>query len=211
MNKHYTINIGRELGCGGCEISKLIASNLGIECYDKKLITLAAKRVGIRKEVLENIDEKNKGFWSWITSSSSIFSFGDCYASPNYNVSDASLYNVQSDVIREIANRESCIFLGRCSDYILRHNENNINIFIYADDDFKLKEIENRRDGKMKDLLSDLKKIEKKRAEYYNFYTGQVWGDKANYDLCINSSLLGIKATADFLYNYIQKRIEIFK
>jgi len=208
MNKKYTVNIGRELGCGGYKISKILADKLNIECYDKRLITMTAKKSGLRKELLEKVDENDQSFWRWFSSPGSVFSFGDCYASPNYSISDFSLFDIQSNVIKEIAGKESCIFLGRCADFILRHNSNNINIFIYADEDFKLEEIKNRHKGESKNLTSEMHRSQKKRADYYTFYTGHTWGDKANYDLCINSSLLGIEGTAECLYDYIQKRLK---
>lgn len=132
MNEKFIINIGRELGSGGKAIGERLAKIYNIHVYDKKLITLAAEESGICQKFFEKADESNKGFISSLMGGLRIPFISDGAAYDNYLSNDA-LFKIQSDVIRKLANEESCIFIGRCADYILRDHPRCVNIFVTAD------------------------------------------------------------------------------
>lgn len=204
MNPNYIINIGRQLGSGGRQIGEILASRLGISFYDKELIQIASQESGLGKEFFEKFDEKN---------SHSIFGglFGlrgtiteELYT--NSYLNNETLFRIQSDVIRKLAEEKPCIFVGRCADYVLKDNPRCLNIFITANMEDRIKRIaekENMPANKAKDLIE---KTDKKRAGYYNYYSNKVWGAADSYHLCINSSLLGIDETVNYIIQLIEKK-----
>ncbi|MDR1544573.1 MAG: cytidylate kinase-like family protein [Prevotellaceae bacterium] len=201
-----TITIGRQFGAGGMATGKILSEKLNIPCYDKELIMLASKKSGLGSEFFEKADEKSSfsifgvlgnvlgGFFS------GIFSSGQ---SNNY-LSNEMLFNIQSKVIKEIAEKESAIFLGRCADYILREKENLTTIFIYANLKDRIKRISEQKNISEKEAKNLIEQCDKKRSSYYNYYSDKTWGDAKSYDLCINSSILGIEKTAEFVLNFVQ-------
>ncbi|NDV47593.1 cytidylate kinase-like family protein [Paludibacter sp. 221] len=208
MDKHIIINIGRQYGSGGRLIGEKLAKKLGFSYYDKELINIASKESGLGKEFFEEADEKKgHGIFSNLLGIRSNF-FPDDF-SYNY-LSNETLFKIQSDVIRELASQKSCIFVGRCADYILREHPNCINIFITAD----IKDRKKRILQRMKDLPEDkaedmLEKTDKKRSSYYNYYTNKLWGVAGSYDLCINSSFMGVDQTVELIYNTVKERFNI--
>ncbi len=201
------INIGRQLGSGGREIGKLLAERYQIACYDKELIRMAAKESGLCPELFEKADERNQrsiigGFFGSLR----VPFFNDNTLSNSYYLSNHTLFKIQSDVIREIADKESCIFVGRCADYILREHPGCINIFVSASDDDRIARICNYSNVNAQKAAELMKEGDSKRADYYNFYSTKQWGYAPSYDLCINSSILGIEKTVDFIDNFIQQK-----
>jgi cytidylate kinase len=207
MDQNYIINIGRQLGSGGRQIGETLASQLGISFYDKELIQIASQESGLGKEFFEKFDEKD---------SHSIFGglFGargtfteEMYS--NSYLNNETLFRIQSDVIRKLAEEKSCIFVGRCADYVLKDNPRCLNVFISANMDDRIKRIaekENMPENKAKDLIE---KTDKKRSGYYNYYSNKVWGAAESYHLCINSSFLGIDDTVTFIIQLIKKKFGI--
>ncbi len=202
----FVISIGREFGSGGKYIGQELAKRLNIKCYDNELITKVSKEYNIDMEMLKNVDEKQKSsFW---------YSFATNYVfSKNNEISPISaednLFLKQAKIIEDLYNsKESSIIIGRCSDYILKDKQNVIKIFIYSSDmEFKV-----NRKIKFENLNKNtankkIKQVDKQRAEYYKHFTNQIWGDKNNYDLCVDTSKLGVAQTIDILENYISKRI----
>ena len=205
MNDKFVINIGRQLGSGGRQIGEKLASQFGIAFYDKELIQLASKESGLGKEFFENSDEKkNHSFIGGLLGlrtniSSEVFA--------NNYLSNETFFKIQSDVIRKLAEEKSCVFLGRCADYILRDHPRCINLFICADTDDRTKrvaEIEHLTLEKASELIE---KTEKKRAEYYNYFSNKVWGAAGSYHLCINSTQLGIDDTVTFIHRFIEQKL----
>ena len=201
----YIITIGRQFGSGGRAIGEKLAKKLGISFYDKELISLAAKESGISPEVFENVDEKaaNSLLYSL---SMGLYSFGSGFsAMGNLPVND-KLYILQHKIIKDIAEKESCVIVGRCADYILKENENCVKIFFYADMDFRKREAVKKHgidEARAEHIIS---KTDKSRANYYSFYSGQKWGMAENYDLCIDSSKLDEDKIVDLLEEYIRIR-----
>ena len=197
------ITIGRQLGSGGRHIGKQLAEQLGLSFYDKELINMASQESGLCKEFFEQADEKKNHllFGNWIGLRSNLMS-GDFQV--NSCMSDESLFQIQSDVIRKLAQKQSCVFVGRCADFILRENSRCVNIFISAKIDDRI-----RRVSEMMKVTSDkareiIRQTDKKRADYYNYYTNKKWGVAKSYHLCVNSSLLGETKTLSFIIQYIQ-------
>ena len=208
--EHLIITIGRQLGSGGRHIGKQLAEQLNLSFYDKELINLASQESGLSKELFEQADEKkqNNLFGTWFGLRSSLM-VGDYQI--NSSLCNESLFQIQSDVIRRLAEQQSCVFVGRCADYILRDNPRCFNIFISADPDDRIRRVSEMmqvsQEGakeiseKSKELI---RQTDKKRAEYYNYYTNKEWGAAKSYHLCINSSLLGEAETVVYIIKYIQ-------
>ncbi len=196
------LSVGRYFGSGGSEIAKKVADKLGISYYDKELIKLAAIKSGISETMLSDADEKpvNSFLYSIVTHGF------PAYTSPiQYNnlVTNDKVFSIQSDIIRNIAENESAVFVGRCADYILREHPDLINIFVYADKQNRAKRIAEVNSISEKEALDSIKKIDKERANYYNFYTNKSWGDCKNYDLCISSDI-GIDKCVDIIVNFVK-------
>ncbi len=209
MNNKYVINIGRQLGSGGREIGAKLAAQLHIDFYDKELINIASKESGLCKEFFEKADEKTSqtifgGLFGMR------FPFINDGSIPNNNcLSNDALFKIQSDVIRELAEKKSCLFVGRCADYILRDHPRCVNIFISASKEERIRRLCKEKvinSGKAEDLIE---KTDRERAAYYNYYSYKVWGAAATYHLCIDSSSLGIDETVAFIKLFIEKKLGI--
>lgn len=196
------LTVGRYFGSGGSEIGKKVADKLGISYYDKELIKLAAVKSGINEILLKDADEKpvNSFLYSIVTHGF------PAYTSPvQYNnlVTNDKVFSIQSDIIKNIAENESAVFVGRCADYILRDHPDIVNVFIYSKRTNRAKRIAEVNNITEKEALDSIKKVDKERSNYYNFYTNKTWGDCQNYDLCINSDL-GIDTCVETIVNFIK-------
>lgn len=204
----YAIVIGRQFGCGGREIGKMVAKALGIAYYDSELVIETAKNSGVAKEYFEAKDEKSPSFLSGMLSITLGFNSG-AYLMSNTPLTDESLYGVQSNVITEIADRGPCVIVGRTADYILRNHCRVVSVFIHATMADRVKRIIARGDcNTEKEATMQAEKTNKMRASYYNFYTDKKWGEADTYDLCVNASVLGDKGTADLIIDYVKKVVE---
>ena len=206
MNEKFVINIGRQLGSGGRQIGEKLAGQFGIACYDKELIQLASKESGLGKEFFENADEKKGhsiigGLLGLRTNISN-----EVYVN-NY-LSNETFFKIQSDIIRELAEEKSCVFVGRCADYILRDHPRCINVFITADTHDRLKRVAQDKSITLEKAQEVIDKMDKKRSEYYNYFSNKVWGVAESYHLCINSSVLGIDETVDFISQFVKQRLK---
>ena len=200
------INVGRQLGSGGHDIGRMLALDFGAKYYDRELLNLAAKESGFSEKFFEENDER-KGFLKGLFNvQTSHFSGGSLYKS---NFSQESLFQFQSDAIRKAAAESSCVFVGRCADYILRDFPNVVNIFVTASMDYRIRQIMNKQHLNEEAARSYIEKRENQRAEYYNYYTGKKWGHAASYDLCIDSSVLGIMETEKLIAEFIRKRFKM--
>jgi hypothetical protein len=203
--KHIIINVGRQVGAGGQEIGRMLAQDFEAKFYDRELLNLAAKESGFSEKIFKQNDEK-KGFLKGLLNvQMPHLSGGNLYSS---NFSQESLFQFQSDAIRKAAAEGSCVFLGRCADYILRDFDNVVNVFITASMDFRVKLV-----SKVKELDADqtrklIEHVESARSQYYNYYTGKKWGAAESYDLCIDASILGLEKTEKLIAEFIRKKLE---
>ncbi len=209
MNEHFVINIGRQLGSGGRDIAAIIARRLGIKLYDKELINLAAEQSGLCAEFFEKADEKESRnvLSTMIGYLRSPFA-GGCANVPNVLSNDA-LFKIQSDVIRDLAEHESCIFVGRCADYILREHPRRVDIFISADDSDRIRRICARTGCTAEEARTRMERGDAQRADYYNYYSSKTWGAASTYHLCVNSSIFGDEGTADFILEFASRKLDM--
>ena len=204
-DRKVIITIGRQFGSGGRVIGHKLAERLGIAYYDKELITLASKESGICGEFFEKADEKASN--SLLKAFTMGFSLNNTIFQNNDYLSNESLFQIQSDVIRKVAAEKSCILVGRCADYILRDNKDCLSVFISASLEDRIRRAMEYNDKlKASDAEEFLRKADKSRASYYNYYTDKTWGTADSYDLCINSSYLGIDKTIDYILSFLQAR-----
>ena len=198
IDNHTIINIGRQFGSGGKLVALQIGKSLGINVYDNELISKAAEESGFSKELFERSDEKRSMF-----NISSFFGTGRFGSAQNY-VGDNELFKIQSDVIRGIAEKGPAIFVGRCSNYILRDME-CLDVFISAPAEERIRRIMERAGLNEDDARSRMERQDRTRQTYYDFFTFGNWGAASDYDLCIDSSILGIEGTADFIIDFGRK------
>lgn len=203
MIENFVITIGRQLGSGGREIGEKLAAQLGVSYYDKELIQIASQESGLSKEVFEKVDEKTRH--SILGDLLGLYGSTDDTYSNNY-LSNEALFQIQSDVIRKLASEKSCIFVGRCADYVLKDYPRCLNIFLSADKNDRVKRIMQIEQFSEKKALEHIERMDKKRSGYYNYYSNKIWGAAESYHLCINSSFLGIDETISVILNLAQKR-----
>ncbi|MCX4336726.1 MAG: cytidylate kinase-like family protein [Bacteroidales bacterium] len=199
MEKKIIINVGRQFGSGGKEVAIGLGKRLGIPVYDNELISKAAQDSGFSPELFRKSDEKRRPF-----SISSMFT-GTFEPSAESYVSDKGLFQLQSEAIRHIAELGSAIIVGRCSDYILRDMGCTLDVFLTAPEQVRIGRIVERTglsDEKAGALITSM---DRNRSEYYNYYTFGNWGVASNYDLCLDTSILGIDGTADFIIEFARK------
>ena len=188
-NKIYTI--GREFGSGGREVGEKLAAKLGIKLYDKELLQQAAKDSGFCEEIFENHDEKptNSFLYSLVMDTYSVSGYS---AAPFLDMPlNHKVFLAQFETIKKIAEKESCVIVGRCADYALSDNPDCINVFIHADMDIRIKNVSknlNITENKARDIIN---KTDKQRASYYNYYTSKKWGDSKSYNLSLDAGKLG--------------------
>lgn len=209
--KHYAISIGRELGSGGKVIGEILAKELGISLYDNRLLTIAAKESGFDVRTFQNVDENVPEYESAFANimhaiSSPLTSLGNFY---NTSMSRESLFQMQSDIIYKKAKEEDCIIIGRCSDYILRTHPRVLKVFIYANKKDRINSLCSQKGINEEQALRIISNADRERAEYHDFFCETNWGECKTYDLCVNSSLLGIEKTAEFLLEYAKNYLKI--
>ena len=202
MSKECIITIARQFGSGGREIGEALAKALGVKCYDKELISLAAKESGVDPEVFNNVDEKatNSLLYSL---SMGLYSFGTGFNADRLPVND-KLYLLQHKIIKKLALDGPCVIVGRCADYVLRHCKNVVRLFICADMDYRIKRAVEKKGVKESKAEQVINKTDKSRANYYNFYSGMKWGDPENYDLSVNRTKLTLEQAIGVIQGYLK-------
>lgn len=204
-NETHIINIGRQIGSGGLLIAKELARNLGFAFYDKEILNLAAKESGFCERFFEQNDERKGFLRSLFHVHVPLLGENNFYRN---DFSQESLYQFQSDAIRKTAERSDCVFVGRTADYILRDYRNVVNIFITADLTDRLRRVGERLRLSEEAVRKFIEDKEESRAAYYNYYTGKKWGHASSYDLCVNSSLLGLEGTAALIEDFVRRRFQ---
>ena len=204
--KHIIITVGRQLGSGGHDIGRMLALDFQAKYYDRELMNLAAKESGFSEKFFEENDEKKGFFKGLFNVQTSHLSGGSMYKT---NFSQESLFQFQSEAIIKAAREGSCVFVGRCADYVLRDFGNTVNIFISAPMSFRIEQIMNKQHLDSEAARKFIEQKESKRAAYYNYYTGKKWGAAESYDLCIDTSILGIVETEKLIADFIRKKFNI--
>ena len=193
-------NIGRQFGSGGKQVAQTVGKMLGIPVYDDELLLKAAQESGLSAEMFKGTDEKRRLFGA----GGSTFGNTLFWSTKNF-ISDADLFNIQSSAILSIAEKGSAVIVGRCADYVLRDMDYTIDVFITAPDVCRIKRVAGRLGIDPKKAGDLIQKKDRKRESYYNYYTFGNWGVASNYDLCVDSSILGIEGTAEFIIDFARK------
>lgn len=202
-DNHTIINIGRQYGSGGKEVATTIGKALGIEVYDNELISKAAEESGFSKEVFERSDERRSVF--------NLFSFfgSERFGSTQNYMGDNELFKIQSEVIRGITDKGPAIFVGRCSNYILR-DKTCLDVFVSAPLEARVVRVMERLGISEDEAKARIERQDRTRQTYYNFFTFGNWGAASDYDICVDSSILGIEGTADLIIDFGRKAGLIF-
>lgn len=183
-----------------------LAKLFGIKCYDKELLVRAAKESGIDADNFVNSDERKKGFRSFFSNFIPLMGSGDFYGNP---ISEETLFKIQSATIRKIASEHSCIFIGRCADYVLRNKKRCANVFISANREDRIKRLCAAHNITPAAAEKMIEQGDEQRSEFYNFYSDGTWGMADTYHLCINSSVLGMDGTMQFVAEFIEKKLGV--
>ncbi len=205
MSHNIIITIARQFGSGGHEIGRRLAQKLDIPLYDKELITHAAEESGLSEEILHYFDEKptNSLLYSLSTGSYSLSDGGVV----NYSLPvNQQVFQAQFDAIRSLAEKSSCVIVGRCADYVLEKHEGLISVFLYADLNDRMERVAEHDKITLPEAKSRINKSDKRRASYYNFYSGKKWGVAGTYDLCINTSTVGFDNAVDLIADFVRMK-----
>ncbi|MBO6149679.1 MAG: cytidylate kinase-like family protein [Clostridium sp.] len=199
--KHIVITIGRQYGSGGAEIGRLLAEKLGISFYDKNILRINSDESGIKESYFHLADEKAGSRLLYrivqgLRPEKSSPSFGADLTSTD------NLFRFQSEVIKKLAEAESCVIIGRCADYILEGSENLVRIHLNADLESRKARIRERHPEET-DVLRAIRRTDKERNDYYRYYTGRDWADSENYDLVINTTRPGIEGSVNIILSYL--------
>ena len=200
MDKHVIINIGRQFGSGGKSVAEVLGRRLGIPVYDNELLTKAAEQSGLNPDLFRRSDEHKS-----VLGIGSVFSSNRFGGFTQSGITDSALFQIQSDAIRSIAEKEDAIFVGRASDYVLRDMD-CLDVFICAPADVRKKLVAEREGISEEEALQLIARRDRGRAAYYNYMTLGDWGVASNYDLCIDSSVLGFEGTADTIIEFARKK-----
>lgn len=201
--KKLIVTIGRQYGSGGSEVGKKLAEALGVHCYDKDILRMNSTESGIKESYFHLADERagNRLLYKIIDSlipDQGAPSFGSDLVTAD------NLFRFQSEVIRKLAAEESCVFIGRCADYVLEGSEGLVRIYLFADMEVRVARIREKKLYEEKDILKNIKRIDKERRDYHRYYTGRSWEDVSNYDLMLNTAKLGVDQTVEVILGYLR-------
>ena len=207
---NLVITIGRQFGSGGRHVGRLLAEKLGIPFYDKELLSEAAKQSGICEEILEHHDEKptRSLLFSLVTGVQMHGNLGGAYMDMPLN---HKIFLAQFDAIRRLASEGGCIIVGRCADYVLRDKPNAVKLFVKADMRQRMERAVAVHGVDIAKAEDYVRKMDKQRASYYNYYATNTWGDVNNYDLCLDTGKLGIEGSVELIMNYVALREKALK
>ena len=194
------ITIARGMGSGGRTIGKMLSEQLGFKYYDKELIRLASEESGINEAFFGRVDEKIKT--SFIRKNG-VYKGGLIDPASKDFTSDANLFNFQAKIIKELAEKEPAVIVGRCADFVLKDFEGAIRLFIFCDKETAVKNVIDAYGGNEKDALKLIEKTDKDRCSYYKHYTGRNWEDARNYNICLDTSHMDYQTCVDIIKGYI--------
>ena len=205
MAGNLIIAINRQYGSGGKEIGTKVAKELGIPIYDQEIPELAAKKSGIRKDYFEKVDEKPTDSFLYALAMNT-FSMNGTMNPFDNTLSSDRLFNIQAEVVKDIAKEGSCVIIGRCAEYILRDEARCLSFYICASMEKRIERIVRLYKLSEKEAQKRITSIDKKRASYYGYYAGKEWNSCTSYDLSVDSGILGVEKTAELIKNYIDLR-----
>lgn len=205
MERKTVVTIARQYGSGGRTIGEMLSKELNVHYYDKELLKLASEDSGINEKLFVNADEKIK-MTNLFKVIKNVYTGQLIPPESDDFVSDNNLFNYQAKIIKELAEEESCVIIGRCADYVLKDYDNVLSVFIHAPKDYCMEQAAKKVSMPSKDLEKYIAKIDKRRADYYKYYTGREWTDARNYDLCLDSSKLGFERCVEEIKAYIDVR-----
>ncbi len=207
-NRNTVITIARQYGSGGREVGMRLAEVLGIKSYDRELITMAAQKSGMSSEILNHADEKATNSLLYTLALGSSY-YGAASIGTDVPIND-KLFITQSQIIRDLAAEGPCIIIGRCSDYVLRTNPARFSVFIYAPIEARIRRVIERGAAKTEKEARDLiSRTDKRRINYYNYYTGRKWGSPDNYNMMLDSSFLGIEGSARAIADVYREKVDV--
>lgn len=208
MDKRTVITIGREFGSGGHEVGSKLAERLGIKCYDKELLEMAAKHSGLCEELFASQDEKptNSFLYSLVMDTYSL-GYTSSYVDMPIN---HKVFLAQFDTIKKLAEKESCVIVGRCADYALEDDPFAVSVWIKASLAHRVERIKSLYDLSDAKAAELIQKTDKRRASYYNYYSSKKWGEAKSYDLCIDSGEVGIDGAIDLIIHFIELKEKQF-
>lgn len=204
MAKNYVITIARGFGSGGKEIGMKVADRLGIPCYENQILTMASEYSGLSEEMFSQVDEKLRG--SYVTKALSKFSFqkGAISQTKRFH-GDINLYCIQSEIIRQLAEKVSCVIIGKCADHILKDYDNVLSLYIEAPRKDCVESIIKKTGVSEKEAVKLIETTDKYRADYYRFYSGgNYWTNPVNYDLTLNSARIGREKCVDVIIDMLK-------
>lgn len=203
--KHIIINVGRQLGSGGHDIGRMLALDFNARYYDRELLARAAQESGLSQRYFEQHDEHKSFLRSLLH-----LPFGN--AASGYYKADFTqdaFFKFQSDTILKAADEGACVFVGRCADYVLRERPNTVNVFITASLKFRTEQVMAKKQCDEATARKLIEQGESQRAAYYNYYTGKRWGHAESYDLCVDSSILGLQQTEKLIADFVRHRFDL--
>lgn len=202
--ERIVITIARQYGSGGRSIGLMLAERLGLNFYDKEIIRLASEASGLKEELFGRVDEYvSNAKPSWFKKNG-IYTGEILPPSSKDYTSEENLFNIQAKVMRDLAEKESCVIIGRCSNFVLKDNPNVISIFVHASDEFRIEKASEKLSMTGKELDEFLLKDDKRKMDFYRRFTGGEWYDARNYDLSLNSSKLGYEKCIREIRNRIE-------
>lgn len=196
------ITIARGYGSGGRTMGRMLAEELGIKYYDRELLRMASDKSGINESLFGAADEKVKA--SLFRIAKQVYKGETIAPDSDDFVSNDNLFNLQAEVIKELAIEEDCVIIGRCADYVLKDNPNVISLYCYAPLEDCIKREKKRSGADDKEIIKKIHKIDKNRAAYYTYYTGKEWNDARNYDLCLNTASMSYEELVGVARTYIE-------
>lgn len=207
MDKKIVITIARQYGSGGRTIGEMLAKDINVHYYDKELLKLASDDSGINEKLFVNADEKVK-MTNLLKIVKNIYTGQLIPPDRDDFVSDNNLFNYQAKIIKQLAEEEACVMVGRCADFVLKEYDNVLSVFIHAPKDYCMEQAAKKVSMSSKELERYITRIDKNRADYYKYHTGREWTDARNYDLCLNSSKLGFDRCVEEIKSYINVRFQ---
>ena len=206
MEENFVINIGRSRGSGGRYIGQRLAKCFDIHYFDKEILSLAANQSGFSTEIFEQNDER-KGFFRNVFSTFAPGLAHNVFYGNQFN--DDTLFRIQSEAIRYAAEQQSCVFIGRCADYVLRDRERMVNIFVAADMSDRINRVMQKQNISEHKARRIIEQGDEDRANFYNFYSNKRWGYAESYDLCVNSSVLGMDKTFELVRDFVCSKLNV--
>ena len=207
MSDHLIISLNRTYGSGGRELGAILAKRLGVKMYGSELTMLAAEKSGIKKEYFDRVDEKPTDSFLY-TLASNALSFGNSVNPYDNTLSSEKLFNMTADIIRDIADREDCIIIGRCGGYILRDKPRCVKIYLTAPMDFRVNRVQMYESCDKKRAEKSIKTTDKRRESYFGYFSGREWTASSTYDLTFDTSKLSLEDIATLIEQYIKLRFK---